>query len=159
MDGTRDLHRLVEINDISELTTLRDMYKKDWPENYITYYSLDNCIRLSAAGAEAVLAKSSTSPSDGNDNSSASENQQQQRHFAVYSVDGDFSDGTFILFVCDFLFFSFYILFLVLCDVMLLLLGCRLNPFFSYLIARVVFLCDLFYIDFEFLTDIHRKSK
>lgn len=100
-------HRLVEINDISELTTLRDMYKKDWPEKYITYYSLDNCIRLSAAASAAKssssLSTSSTS-SDWNDNSSASEHQQQQQqqrqgYFAVYSVDGDFSDGTFILFV------------------------------------------------------------
>lgn len=135
MEGSR--HRLVEINDISQLTMLRDMYKKDWPENYITYYSLDNCIRLSA-GADATSSASpssssaSSSPSDGNDNSNSDEKgksnedrtrsevrsksgnnpghqqqqqqQEQQSCFTVCSVDGDFSDGTFILFVCDFSF-------------------------------------------------------
>lgn len=109
-DGRGEFRRrLVKMNYISELTTLRDMYKKDWPENYITYYSLDNCIRLSTA------AESSTS-SDGNDNASASEHQQQQQHqqryFTVYCVDGDFSDGTFILFVCDFMFLLLYALLL-----------------------------------------------
>lgn len=64
---------LIEINR-SDLSQLRDLYLVDWPENILGYYTVDNFIRW--------FEKESTI-----------------KNLIVYSLNGDWTDGTFVAIV------------------------------------------------------------
>lgn len=68
-----EAHKLVEI-DRSELVQLRNLYLVNWPENMLGYYTVENFIRW--------LEKE---PTLGN--------------LVFYSLNGDWSDGTFVAIV------------------------------------------------------------
>lgn len=68
-----DADKLVEI-DRSELPQLRNLYLVDWPENMLGYYTVDNFIHWF-------------------------ERKTKIKNLIFYSLNGDFSDGTFVAIV------------------------------------------------------------
>lgn len=65
--------KLIEIPP-SQLVNLRDLYLKDWPVNMLGYYTIDNYIRW--IDKQATI-----------------------KDLFVYSLNGDWSDGTFAVMV------------------------------------------------------------
>lgn len=70
---------MVEINELveierSELPLLRDLFLLNWPEHMIGYYTVDNFIRWY-------------------------EKDSQIKNLVIYSLNGDWSDGTFVAIV------------------------------------------------------------
>lgn len=74
-------NKLVEIPK-EEWQHLRDLYKVDWPSNLVGFYTLDNFVRWT-------------------------EKDPNIKNLKAYSLDGDYSDGTF-LFVVSFWFYFLY---------------------------------------------------
>jgi len=60
---------IISFNDLKKL---RDLYLKDWPENFHGYYTLDNYVRWMKADSKI-------------------------QNLKCYSLNGDWSDGTFII--------------------------------------------------------------
>lgn len=60
----------------ADLPKLRDLYLQDWPENFIGYYTLNNFIRWL-------------------------DKDPNIENLRFYCLNGDFSDGTFAIFVSD----------------------------------------------------------
>lgn len=60
----------------ADLPKLRDLYLQDWPENCIGYYTLNNFIRWL-------------------------DKDPNIENLRFYCLNGDFSDGTFAIFVSD----------------------------------------------------------
>lgn len=69
---------LVEIP-VEDWAELRDMYTDNWPSNYSTYFAIDNGIRLKMQ--DPVMYK---------------------KEIQIYSLNGDWNDGTFIMVVSIF---------------------------------------------------------
>lgn len=67
------LDKLVEIP-VADWPALRDLYKEDWPRNHVGYYTLDNFIRWVNLDPNI-------------------------KHLKVLSLNGDWSDGTFVIIV------------------------------------------------------------
>lgn len=65
------LDKLVEIP-VADWPALRDLYKEDWPRNHVGYYTLDNFIRWVNLDPNI-------------------------KHLKVLSLNGDWSDGTFVI--------------------------------------------------------------
>lgn len=65
--------KLVEIMR-SELPQLRNLYQVNWPENMLGYYTVDNFIRWF-------------------------EQKSKIKNLVLYSLNGDFTDGTFVAIV------------------------------------------------------------
>jgi hypothetical protein len=74
------MDQLTEIPHAS-LPDLRDLYKKDWPTNHVGYYTVDNYIRWLAV--EPAI-----------------------KNLNIYALNADWSDGTFLIVVSKFIFFS-----------------------------------------------------
>lgn len=72
-----DQNQLVEIPH-EELSILRDMYLKDWPNNLNGYYTIDNFIRWL-------------------------EKESNIKNLKFYSLNGDYSDGTFLIVVSTYI--------------------------------------------------------
>lgn len=73
-------NKLVKIP-VESLPALRDLYKKDWPDNLVGYHTVDNYIRWY-------------------------EKVPDIKNLECLSLNGDWSDGTFLIVVR----FSFFIL-------------------------------------------------
>lgn len=71
------LNKLVPIP-VNDLPKLRDLYLKDWPKNYTGYHTIDNYYRW--FNQDSTL----------------------QTSIQVYSLNGDWNDGTFMILVCKF---------------------------------------------------------
>lgn len=68
---------------------LRDMYAGNWPENYSTYFAIENAIKLKEQDHENF-----------------------SKEVQMFSLNGDWSDGTFILLVSLRRFLFVYVIFL-----------------------------------------------
>jgi hypothetical protein len=67
------MDQLIEIPKDS-LVQLRDLFKKDWPKNHVGFYTVDNYIRWLQKEGEI-------------------------KNLKIYSLNGDWSDGTFLVVV------------------------------------------------------------
>lgn len=70
--------KLIEIPS-GDWEQLRELFKTNWPENIISYYTIDNFIRWFKQNPNI-------------------------QHLNVYSLNGDWSDGTFLIMVSFLLF-------------------------------------------------------
>lgn len=67
------VEKLIEIPQ-NDWETLRDLYLKNWPDNMLGFYTIDNYIRWTAKLPTI-------------------------KDLFIYSLNGDWSDGTFAIFV------------------------------------------------------------
>lgn len=63
-------NQLVEVNR-GDWTALRDLYRRDWPEHFLGFLTVDTFIRWT-------------------------EQRPDIKHLSIYSLNGDWSDGTFV---------------------------------------------------------------